>query len=132
MDEHIQIELYHYDFDAMADQGFASHHKHTTESMTLTGFDDERRKDVARMLRDRSCYAKVAQARVSRGASDIQVLEAAYAASQNIDSSWCGNPFWSEVFEAEGCAGNRSTSIGDIATLDGKAWICCRWGWDPL
>lgn len=28
--------------------------------------------------------------------------------------------------------GNRSLSVGDLVVVDGEAWLCARFGWEPV
>ncbi len=65
-------------------------------------------------------FAEVAQL-------EADSLNAAFAASQNLEDSWLKNP--TVVSNREGC---RSTSVGDVIVEDGIAYLVERVGFRKL
>ena len=55
--------------------------------------------------------------------------ELAFQFTNSIERAWWENPQVIYNFEGEGC---RSTSVGDVVSIEGKAFLCEGCGWSEL
>lgn len=77
-------------------------------------------------------YELVAEAKVSVDAPavPVQILEEAFRLTNNIDSSWVENEGVTLVSDMRG--GRRSTSMGDVVSVAGIAYVCAPMGWQQI
>jgi hypothetical protein len=72
-------------------------------------------------------YKRVALVAVPADIADSNVVEYAYAATQNLDTSWEDNPSLIALSTR-----NRSSSVGDVFVTDGRAEVVSGIGFKPL
>ena len=56
-------------------------------------------------------------------------LEDAFERTNSIDQAWWLNKGVTKTFPGTGC---RSTSVGDMAILNGVTYMCAGCGWEEL
>lgn len=102
----------------------------------LTDSEDEESRKVLRNIRfgdlepvgpvfEKGGYHKVATVVTKDLADEIDALEIAFERTNHIDSSWTEN---SDVIAESGR--HRSTSVGDIAVVNGKVYVARSMGWE--